>query len=48
MKVWCLHGSDEGLWSVLGVSKEVGDTKVVDWLRVSIVATMGAVEMVDW
>ena len=47
-KVWSQHGSNEILWTVSGVRKEVEDSEVLDRLRVNVVAVVGAAEVVDW
>ena len=47
-KVWCQHGSNEILWTVSGVGREVDDGEVVERLRRNIVAVVDAGEVVDW
>ena len=46
-KVWRQYGSGEILWTVLGVGKAVGDSDVLDRLRVNVVAAVGGAEVVD-
>ena len=45
-RVCSAHGSDEILWTVLGVGVGVGDDEVFDRLRVSVEATVGTREVV--
>ena len=47
-KVWSHYSSDEILWMVLGVGKDVRDPVVLDRLRVSDMTAVGATEVVDW
>ena len=47
-KVWSKHGADEVLWTVSGVEKAVGDSVVLDRLRVNVVVAVGTAEVVDW
>ena len=48
VKVWGQHESDEILWTVSGVGKEVEDAEVVSLLRVNVAAAVGEAEVVDW
>ena len=47
-EVWGHHGSDEILWTVSAVGKAIGDSEVLDRLRVNKVAVVGTMEVVDW
>ena len=47
-KVWNQHGSDKILCIVSGVGKGVEDIKVVDLLKVNVVAAVVTAEVVDW
>ena len=47
-KVWSQHGSDEILWTVLGVGKVVVDAEVVYHLKVCVESMVGTSEVVDW
>ena len=47
-KVWSKHGCDEVLWTVSGVGKSVGDSGVLDRLKMNVVAAVGTAEVVDW
>ena len=46
-KLWSQHGSDEILWTISGVGKAVGDSVVLDYLRMNVVVVVDAAEVVD-